>query len=326
MSTPTGADARHPPYPTDPGSFAAPAGAVPPAWWRIPAELRDRPQWLVALPDATGARKVPSGSITKPEQWLPFGVAVTYAARYGCGIGYVLSASDPFTCVDLDVKNAYNAPDAPELWTPHARLDLFARMLYAFDTYAEASQSGQGLHLWCYGSIGKGVKREGVEVYSQERFIACTGNVVLDRPLRERRDFLDNMVSQMRALGTPPVQLVELAALESDYDHYQRKAGSAAGPKFRALWGGAWRELCYPSQSEADMALIRMLCFNNPSNEQVRRMFRLSALGQRKKAARVDYVDGMIAAARGADAHRAAQLASAWVGGGPPPVPTRPGL
>ena len=153
----------------------------------------------------------------------------------------------------------------------------------------------------------------GVEVYSQERFIVCTGNTWLPRSLADRQDMLDAMATQMRALGTPPVALVELPPIESDGDQWHHKASASNGAKFQELWFGRWQALGIGdgSQSCADMALVRMLCFNNPSNEQVRRLFRLSALGQRKKALRVDYVDGMIAEARAADAERAQEHAQA---------------
>jgi primase-polymerase (primpol)-like protein len=47
----------------------------------------------------------------------------------------------------------------------------------------------------------------------------------------------------------------------------------------------------YPSQSEADMALLGYLVHATPSNEQVRRVFRMSGLGQRKKAHRDAYLN-----------------------------------
>lgn len=57
---------------------------------------------------------------------------------------------------------------------------------------------------------------------------------------------------------------------------------------------GRWNEF-YPSQSEADFAFIDMVAFYTPNRAQVARIFRASALGQREKAARRDYVDRMIA-------------------------------
>lgn len=296
--------------------IAAPAAAQPPRWYHIPKELRDRPQWLLAVRDKRGACKVPAtvnaygevcpGSSTGRGTWMPFDRAASWAWYLGTQIGYVLAFDDPYTCVDLDVKNVHNYPDKPGEWTTQPKVDMFSRMLVGFDTYAERSLSRQGLHLWARGKIGQGCKRDGVEVYSQERFIVCTGDVVLDRPIRERQGLLDMMVSQMQPSRRAAPEWVEHPPLESDDDHFIRKARAQNGAKFQELWFGRWQALGIGdrTQSCADMALVRMLCFNNPSNEQVRRMFLASALGKREKALRGDYVDGMIAVARAADAER----------------------
>jgi primase-polymerase (primpol)-like protein len=316
MQDPTGRERAASYYPGTPEPISAPAGPQPARWERwehIPAELRERKQWLACRSDKVPHTVKPWGvvtaSVTKPDDWMPFSGASLLAGRDG-HIGYVLSAADPFTCIDLDVKDD----------TPSEQIELYNRILAGFDSYTERSMRGLGFHIWVRGKVGKGLRRDGVEVYSQERFIVCTGDALRRSPIRDRQSMLDTMTMQMRALGTPPAALVELPPIESDGDHWHRKASAINGAKFQELWFGRWEALGIGdgSQSCADLALVRMLCFNNPSNEQVRRLFRLSALGQRKKAARVDYVDGMIAEARAADAERArvhAQAAAAMAPG-----------
>jgi hypothetical protein len=59
------------------------------------------------------------------------------------------------------------------------------------------------------------------------------------------------------------------------------------------LLRGEWNML-YGSQSEADFAFIDMVGFYTQNQEQIVRIFRQSALGQRPKAMRADYVNGMV--------------------------------
>ena len=276
-------------------------GSQPARWERIPQALRQRAQWLLARQDARGALKVPSsvnshgevvdGSSTNRATWLTFEQAVHYAKRLNMAIGYVLAFDDPFTCIDLDVKNAVNYPNEPDKWTPAEQIQLYTRMLAGFDTYAERSLSGQGLHLWCEGKVGKGLKRDGVELYSQERFIVCTGDIVHDVPIRDRQQFLTNMALQMRAAqeARDASVLVELAETDTDTEVFERAANAANAEKFLTLCRGEWEKVGeYPSQSEADLALMSMFCFYSQSNEQCRRLFRMTMLGKRAKATKDD--------------------------------------
>ena len=68
---------------------------------------------------------------------------------------------------------------------------------------------------------------------------------------------------------------------------------AANGEKFMLLWKGQWHAL-YSSQSEADFALMDIIGHYTSSPSQMRRMFRNSALGQREKAQRDDYVSHLI--------------------------------
>ena len=66
------------------------------------------------------------------------------------------------------------------------------------------------------------------------------------------------------------------------------------GDKFRKLWAGQWQTLGYPSQSEADEALVGMLAFwTGPNSDRIDQMFRRSGL-YRHKWERPDYRDRTI--------------------------------
>jgi Protein of unknown function (DUF3987) len=280
------------------------------AWMRLPGELRALPQWAVA-----GASKAPLSAsadgklyhtaVNRPSEWMSFEQAVQLAwdnrdrvtshvdkkgrtvTQTGFNIGFMINDSDPYTCIDLDVKDAVSHPDEPELHTSQDQFDRYRSIYETMDSYTELSRSGKGLHVWIRADIGRGFRRDGVEVYSRERFIISTGQVVLDRPIADRQTLVARMVSQMRPVGEKFV-LEEFPEEEGDWLILDRATTASNSDKFNALWAGKWVELGFPSQSEADLALVSMLTFYSPSNEQVRRMFRDSELGKREKAVKDD--------------------------------------
>ena len=275
-------------------------------WANIPEELKERPQWVVS-----GASKAPlylkneeviGAKSTDPATWMSFNDACKLACdnrdlitthtdkhgikttQQGYSIGYMLSAKDPFTCIDLDVKDATNCTDASQ-WTTPDQYDRYWSMVQAFNSYTETSRSGKGLHIWVRGNIGIGCRRDHVEVYSQERYIICTGHRLEAKPIVEAQALLDNMVSQMRGTGASErFQLVELEEDEPDEVVIDRAMSAGNGQKFNELCMGRWQQFGFPSQSEADLALMSMFCFYSESNEQCKRLFRMSKLGKREKA------------------------------------------
>jgi hypothetical protein len=268
--------------------------------------------------------KLRATSSTRPSEWMSFEVAAQAAwerrdvvtthvtnegvtiTRTGYDIGFVLHEDDPFTCVDLDVKDAETHPTKPDLWSTPDDFQRYVSIIDTLGSYTERSRSGKGVHVWVRGDIGRGFKRGGVEVYSRERYIICTGDVYVDQPIAERNQILTNMVAQMR-----PVRVsVELEELEPDHDDWYVfgiAAQAANADKFWALWRGQWHDLGFPSQSEADLALMSMFTFYSDSNAQCRRLFRESKLGQREKTTKNDYhVDKMLKLIRERQAREAA--------------------
>ena len=241
-------------------------------WSRIPAELRERPQWCLAGPDkrplTTDGR---AASVTNPTTWADFDSVSRAAAAQGCSIGYVQTAGDPFACIDMDVKDS----------TPQAMLDRYQSIIEQFDSYTEQSQSGRGFHVWVKAKIGAG-KRDGVEVYSQARFMICTGNVVRDQPIAERQALLTNMVAQMNPEA--PVG-IELTGEDCPDWSAATRAAEDSGELGR-LFGGDWQGR-YESGSEADLALVKLLLPLTGSPLECWRTFQLSKLGAREKDGQV---------------------------------------
>lgn len=343
--------------PAPPGAQTRRSGPLRAALGRFPQAARDRMQWLLAGPNAKGELKVPlsvgptgdlyHGSSTDAGTWLAFDVACAAADHYGYGIGYVLHDADPFTCVDFDVKNATNAPNKPNEWTTATALGHMWNMVQDLDSYTERSQSGIGLHVWVRGKFdGDGLKRKGVEVYCRARFIACTGDHLQGMPLtiEDRESDVRQLVGWMRSSGAPALEeLVEQEPMQDDAALLERMRGFKNADKLAALWAGEWATWTepgdngeprrpYPSQSEADMALMGLLAQNTKSNEQCRRLFLDSALGKRDKASGPKgdrYLNRMLRKIRGREAERDAVRVSNWerskaVGEGELPVMTAP--
>ena len=279
----------------------------------LPLEMRQRAQWVVA-----GADKRPqywsgglrAASVTDDRNWMSYNDAVSLAMHLGLSIGFVLSENDPFICIDFDVKdsqtldkNGLNYPQ--ELWTPEVVIKQQDFIINSINSYKELSVSGKGIHLWCMGQSGPGARRGGVEVYSRERFIICTGqsfvrierNIVsgnvqttLEKGvcgLTEQDEFLANVLAALHR-DEVVCELVELEPTEEDSVVIERAIQASNGEKFAQLARGEWAALGYPSQSEADYSLMSMLTFYSKSNSQCRRIFRMTELGKREKANKND--------------------------------------
>ena len=150
----------------------------------IPAELRDRPQWVAWVAKARDdgkATKVPViatetpiglASVTDPATWRDFDAAVG-ALRWADGLGFVFTADDEFTGVDLDNCITTGGELHP------AALEVVEEL----GGYAELSPSGNGVHVVIRANLnGHDRSRTGktpwggmFEAYSSRRFFTVTG-------------------------------------------------------------------------------------------------------------------------------------------------------
>lgn len=242
----------------------------------IPMELRSLAQWVCANSD-----KIPinpkSGayaSVTDPSTWCTYDEA--NSANY-LHVGFVLTDQDDFCIIDLD-----NKPDNP---ASEDELQRHYKILNAFDSYTERSTSGTGYHIIVRGSIPSGVHRDKVEVYSSGRYMICTGDVVRNSPILDYQEWLTILYNEMAP--TKHAELVDRDEVIDDAELIEMAMAATNGDKFNKLCRGEWQGE-YPSQSEADFALLSIFTFYTPNNEQVRRLFRMTALGKRDKATKND--------------------------------------
>ena len=239
--------------------------------------------------------------------WRSFEDACAVAEQHGLDIGYVLHANDPFACIDLDVCNAETQkqkgqPNDPLKWSTPEQIARFEKIVASSDSYTERSRSGLGLHIWVEGKIGKGKRRDGVELYSQERYIVCTGDVYVEKLPQPRYQLLQLLKAEMNRGQQLEVELEDVDDPDTADWYLAGKAldedGNLRNDAFGKLFSGAW-DGDFPSQSEADLELLKRLARHTESNAVVCSAFRMSGLGKREKAAtRPNYVKHTLAVAR----------------------------
>lgn len=304
----------------------------------IPAELKSLRQWAIAgdnkAPHVLIENKLYPVSVKEFDSFMTYDEAKAIAERKGQFIGFILTENDPYSCIDLDIKDSRSRDKRGQFikkedWTTPDEINRYKSIMEQFDSYTELSKSQTGLHIWVKGDIGQGRRRGGVEIYSRERFIICTGfytntidwhfdmnkwnprwdTVNEPKPIIEQQVLLNNMAMQLSTIRQRK-ELVELDPVENDQIVLDRARDASNREKFDLLWSGNWQQGGFPSQSEADLALMSMFTFYSESNEQCRRLFRMSSLGKRDKARKDNrHLDYMLTVIRSREAEEKETLA-----------------
>lgn len=265
----------------------------------IPVELRLLPQWVIAdmspHPETGLPKKIPlnprtgfAADVNDPNTWGTFEECLRTGYHH---IGFVLTRNDPYCIIDLD--NKPHNPATPDQLARHQKI------LDSFVSYTERSTSGHGYHIIVKGSLPSGVHRDNVEVYSSGRYMIMTGNVVRQAPIVDYQAWVDLLYAEMQPATV--AELVQIDGELSDAEIVDMASNAVNGEKFNALCAGNMEG--YPSQSEADFALLSIIAFYTQDNEQVRRIFRMTALGKRDKAIKNNkYLDFALGKIRGQQA------------------------
>lgn len=258
----------------------------------IPGELRDYEQWIVWKYEKVNDKltKVPYdpktgylANVNEPNTWTTFSNAIFVANNYN-GIGFVLTKNDPFAFIDLDDAN--NNKDICK-----KQIEIYEK----FNSYAEYSPSGKGLHIIIKGELERGRRKNAIEIYSSQRYMTMTGDVFRNEPIKNYNKELNELCNEFNKNNSN----FDVLASGTDFEKYDDEkilniaATATNGEKFIALHEGNWQAY-YASQSEADFAYINIIAFYTQNKEQIVRMFRASALGKRSKAMRADYVNHML--------------------------------
>lgn len=254
----------------------------------IPEELQKYKQWVMWKYETVSGKKtkVPytingtRASTTNPSTWTT-SISAKDILRYGGydGIGFVFTKKDPFIGID---------------WDHIAESDVISE-IESFNSYAEYSPSGNGIHCICKGTIPEGSRcRAGNrEIYTHGRFFTFTGNHIVgtpqniqEAPKKAIEDFIKKItpaaVTTTRA-SYVPVQYA-FASTQTTRDEVMNVIDNCKNglykELFRRLFNGDWGG--YHSQSEADFALCYIISrhTNNPSDVDV--IFRKSKLFRSK--------------------------------------------
>ena len=235
--------------------------------------------------------------------WVTYDEAIKAADKHGYnGVGFKIPQGYFF--LDIDHR---------ELTDPFVQL-----MLERFNSYAEYSVSGGGIHIYgkctidqvptCLDKDGKlrldkafymKNPHNGTELYCggiTNRFAVYTGNVIRNVPLKECTDaLLVTLDKDMRRQQKVKYSGKRDGDDRELFDIVANLLKQKNGEKFRKLYSdGDFSD--YGSQSEADCALCAMIAFRTGADpEMIDRVFRSSAL-YREKWEREDYRKATIAA------------------------------
>jgi putative DNA primase/helicase len=211
----------------------------------VPRELREKNRWVVwrYVNDGESVKKPPfqvdgsKAKVNDSSTWNTF-ESCSAALKSGlyAGVGIIMDDTDDIVGWDLD--KCLN-PDNLEV-EPWART-----IIERLNSYTEITPSGKGFRIFVRGKLPPG-RRKGrdnkrIECYDDVRFLTITGN---------------------RWPNTPAVVGAHDATLWQSLfgdDTPEVERAKKKDKKFKQLWSGDWKSAGYPSQSEADLALCRML-------------------------------------------------------------------
>jgi len=142
----------------------------------IPAFLKAIPNWV-----CWGAGKVPktiwgrNASSTDPATWTTFQATLAAYERGGFhGIGFVLDGT-PATPDGMVIA----AVDLDHITDDESRRTRARDLIEEFQSYAEWSPSGTGVHIFCLAHpLRSGINQDGVELYTSGRFLTVTGHAI----------------------------------------------------------------------------------------------------------------------------------------------------
>jgi putative DNA primase/helicase len=259
-----------------------------PSFWcsMIPRELQNHKQWVCWVRPHGTNTKVPispinckPASCTDPDTWGSYQQARATTARFRLdGIGFVFTAADPYTGVDLDHCRGICGDLEPRAGETVQRLN----------SYTEWSPSGEGLHILVKASLPatSGRRTSGIEIYSSGRYFTITGEHLEGTPhtIEDRQaEILDLVAALDRKTRSCPKPFEPSACIpQTDEELIRRAQRAKNGAKFQRLWAGDTSDYD-GDHSRADAALCSLLAYyTNGDPARIDRLFRASGLYRQK--------------------------------------------
>jgi primase-polymerase (primpol)-like protein len=252
--------------------------------------LRERPQWITWRVELRDGRptKIPyrpngrgRAAVDDPASWGTFDASVAAVTRGDRdGVGFVFTAEDAFTGVDLD--------DCAAAGQLHPAA---AAIVDRLDSYAEWSPSRCGVHVIVRADLHSPRHRTShtdwhgrIEVYDRGRFFTITGDRLNGSPstVEARQAELDTLVAAVlaepSAAAQPKVAPPKAALSITDAELLDRARHAKNGARFGRLYDDG-NIAAYPSASEAELALCAILAFwTGGDAARIDRLVRASAL------------------------------------------------
>jgi putative DNA primase/helicase len=218
---------------------------------KIPKELKSLVQWVCWKLETTEegkATKVPyvakggfpkKASVTNPDDWRNDRLALEICQKQKFdGIGFMFTQNDQYCGIDLDhcIDEAGNI----ETWA--------ADILNRFNSYAEKSPSGRGIHVSVKGKLGgpgtkkplPGYSGAEVEIYDQKRYLTFTGDVINGYDtIQERQGDVTWLYTTINPKPEKkPVKTIPKAADHTNDEIVQKIRKSKQADKFNKLMDG----------------------------------------------------------------------------------------
>lgn len=237
-------------------------------------------------------------SPTNPAHWCDFDTAVATAEQYPercAGIGFVLTADDPFVCIDLDdpTKHGFDQENVNRIYR------LGNNVVQDMNSYAEWSPSGNGLHVWVtvpddFPIEGVKSSQDCIEIYSSARFMTFTGRSFDQEPKDVAyRPEVRIIYDSLAKLSKPLLDIVEEPWSEPVDQTIAKLRSWQNGEKFWQLFNTT-DEQAGSSKSEVDQGLMNFLVRATKNVQASKTIFLMSERGKRDKAKREDYLDRTI--------------------------------